>query len=167
LVTRRRWLTTGSRRLDIQQRTSVAGRKRSGVTKAPGDDLRGPLGSLRLGTSASPTMLAPPSRHPIVCNMWQRLRHSGVFISARKARADNSRLLQSARRASSIARALRVCTSEINSSISRVRNPEYHLHFQGRRQRSSQQFEMVHSLHFGMSAPCPVRVIRDILPVCP
>ena len=81
------------------------------------ETLRGPLGSPGLGTSANPTMLLDISL-PDCVRYVAAMRHSPDFISARKARADNSRRFQSARRASSMARALRACTSAISSSIS-------------------------------------------------
>ena len=71
------------------------------------------IGYIRRSNDA-PLEISPRKRDQDVA----AVRHSCDFKSARKARADNSRLLQSARRARPRASALRVSTSQMILSIS-------------------------------------------------
>lgn len=87
---------------------------------SPGASWIAGIGYIRQANDA-PLNISPRNRDQYVA----AVRHSRDFVSARKVRADNSRLLQSARRASSIARALRACTSAISSSISGPLDTQY------------------------------------------
>ena len=77
-------------------------RKKPPESSSPGASWIVGIGYIRQADDA-PLNISPRNRVQYVATV----RHSRDFVSARKMRADSSRLLQSARRASSIARALR------------------------------------------------------------
>jgi hypothetical protein len=97
----------------VPSATDAIGRKGRSQWRAKPPEMISPGASWIAKTGYTPLNISPSDREQYVAAM----RHLRDFTSARKVRADNSHLCQSARRARSRASALRASTSQMILSI--------------------------------------------------